>query len=136
MLPPPVPGQRPRSWAIGSYELALDFHREQGEFLVYKYEDLVAGRYAPVEQLLGLALPPGEAVPAPQYEHVARTKGSGDWRNWFAAEDVAYFRPFMLPYLSRYAYPDDWSLASEPSIRPEHASEYVLRTVGHRRNSQ
>ena len=110
-------------------DLAVDFHRNNGDFVVYKYEDFVAGSYAAIEDYLGIVLPVGETHVGPQYEHVVRTKAAHDWQNWFTAEDVAFFRPHLAPYMHAYGYPDDWTLAAEPCIRPEHGSEYVRRSV-------
>ena len=113
--------------------LALEFHRNNGGFFVYKYEDLVARSYAAIEDYLGIVLPLGEADVAPQYQHVVRTKAAHDWQNWFTAEDVAFFRPHLASYMRAYGYPDDWTLADEPRIRPEHGSEFVQRSVALRR---
>jgi hypothetical protein len=122
-------------WLPRSPELiaqALDFHRNNGDFIVYKYEDFIARNYVAIEDYLGVALPDGEADVTTQYEHVARTKAAHDWKNWFTAEDVAFFRPQLAPYMRAYGYPDDWTLAAEPCIRPEHGSDYVRRSVAFR----
>jgi hypothetical protein len=122
----------PRIWGTGSFPMALAFHRQEGEFLVYKYEDFVAEIYAPLENYLGTRLPPGAAVVAEQYEHVGRTRGAGDWAHWFTTSDVELFRPHLLPYMFEYGYEDNWTLAGIPRISPEHASEFVLRSVAWR----
>lgn len=121
----------PRFTAL--YALALDFHHHNSDFAVYKYEDFIAGRYEAIEDYLGIALPEGEADVTSQYEHVVRTKAAHDWKNWFTAEDVAFFRPYLASYMRAYSYLDDWTLAAEPRIRPEHSSEYVRRSVELRR---
>jgi hypothetical protein len=121
-----------QDWAMrlsSLYDLALDFHRTNGGFLVHTYEDFIAGRYAAIEDYLDIALPSGEADVTAQYEHVVRTKGANDWRNWFTAEDVAYFRPHLTAFMSAYGYPDDWALAVEPHISPAHGSEFVRRSI-------
>jgi hypothetical protein len=112
---------------------ALDFHDEDDDFFVYCYEDFVAGQYEALEKYLGRKIPDGETSVAEQYEHVVRTKKAGDWKNWFTEEDVNYFRPHLAPYMQRYGYPDDWTLAAEPHINPEHGSEFVRRSVMIRR---
>jgi hypothetical protein len=43
--------------------------------------------------------------------------------------DVAEFQPRLPSFLSAYGYLDDWLLADKPSIRPQHGSEFVRRTV-------
>jgi hypothetical protein len=83
-----------------------------------------------------LPLTPDPIVPAP-HDHVTRSKRHGQWRHWFTPEDVASFRPLMEPYLRQYGYSTDWTLAPDPVIRPDEASEYVVRPVrlGRRRRS-
>jgi hypothetical protein len=111
------------------FDMALDFHRANDDFLVFKYEDFIAGRYAAIEDYLGIGLPGGDADVTAQYEHVVRTKAANDWKNWFTADDVEYFRPYLAPFMCAYGYPDDWTLAAEPHISPEHGSEFVRRSI-------
>jgi hypothetical protein len=111
------------------FDLALDLHRTNNDFLVYKYEDFIAGRYAAIEDYLGIELPGGDADVTAQYEHVVGTKAANDWKNWFTADDVEYFRPYLASFMRAYDYPDDWTLAAEPHISPEHGSEFVRRSV-------
>ena len=56
------------------HDLALEFHRTNNDFFVCKYEDFIAGRYAAVENYLGIALPGGDADVTAQYEHVVRPR--------------------------------------------------------------
>jgi hypothetical protein len=114
--------------------LALDFHRNNDGFVVYKYEDFVAGRYAAIENYLGIRLTDGEAqVPAP-HQHGVRTKASEGWRHWFTADDVNFFRPRLASFMAAYGYAADWTLAAEPQIRAEHGSDFVRRSVTARRH--
>jgi hypothetical protein len=124
---------RPRSWAIGSYAMALDFHGRHAGLMTYKYEDLVAGNLLPIERYLGITVPGGETVVDDAYEHVTRTKGANDWKNWFTATDVAFFRQYLTGYMQAYGYADDWALSDAPRICPEHGSEFVRRSVAIRR---
>lgn len=80
---------------IEHYKLALDFHYRYDHFMSYKYEDLIAERYAQIEQYLDLPLPRGEALLTKEYDHIARSKRVGDWTNWFTDEDVAFLRPHL-----------------------------------------
>jgi len=120
-----------RNWALQPtlYELALDFHQTNNDFLVYKYEDLIVGRYVAIEDYLGIEVPGGDADVTAQYEHVVRTKAANDWKNWFTPDDVEYFRPRLSAFMRAYGYPDDWSLADGPHISPEHSSEFVRRSI-------
>jgi hypothetical protein len=81
---------------------------------------------------LGFALP-GKAVVAREFKRVVRTKGYGDWRNWFEQSDVAFFRPLMSDYMHQYGYRDDWDLSDKGPILPEYGSKYVERIVRQKR---
>jgi len=117
------------------YDLALDFHRADDDFVVCKYEDFVAGRYAVLEDYLDVRLPAGEADVTEQYRHVERTKASDSWRHWLTADDVDFFRPRLAPFMAAYGYADDWILAAEPRISSAHGSDFVRRSVA-QRNAQ
>jgi hypothetical protein len=109
--------------------MALDFHRANDDFVVYTYEDFIAGRCAAIENDLDITLASGEADVTSQYGHVVRTKTAKDWRNWFTADDVAYFRPRLAAFVRAYGYADDWALAAEPHISPAYDSEFVRRSI-------
>jgi glycosyltransferase involved in cell wall biosynthesis len=110
------------------FAAALEFDGRSGSYQRFRYEDMVDGRFADIERLLGFKLdqrPPGEAP----LKRVARTRSYGDWKNWFLQEDVDYFRPILSEYMSRYGYAKDWGLNTDPRIRPEHGSRFVERLV-------
>lgn len=110
-----------------------DYFSSIRDSVLYYYEDFVSGKYSLLEEYLGMPLM-GEAEVPDAYGRVNRTKGSGDWRNWFTEEDVLAFRPLFSPWLERYGYdPEDWALNASPVIRSEHCSEYYLRLVNERR---
>jgi hypothetical protein len=118
---------------IQSLDLALRFHDEHPCYFVYKYEHMVAARYEALADYLDLDLNP-EASQVPEFlERVVRTKQSGDWRNWFTAEDVDFFSPHCGAFMQRFDYGNDWMLPAEPRIPPSHASQYVRRIVDERR---
>ena len=118
--------------AVELYPYALDFHRNNAGFFVYTYEDFIVGRYAAIENYLGIRLPAGEAEVSAQYEHVVRTKAAENWRHWFTADDVNYFRPRLEPYMAAYGYADNWTLAAEPRIDAAYSSDFVRRSVAMR----
>lgn len=103
------------------FEDRLPFHHRQ------RYEDFVQGEMDDLAQYLALRLT-GDAVVEKEHDHVPRTLGSGDWKNWFLDEDIECFRPLLRPYMARYGYPDDWETNATRTIRPEHCSQYVERT--------
>lgn len=98
------------------------------DYFTLKYEDYVASNTADLESYLGLQIGGDKEVPR-HFSFVARTRKSGDWKNWFLAEDVEYFRPLLESYMSKYAYQDDWDLVDSPVLEPEKASAYVAMLV-------
>ncbi len=58
---------------------------------------------------------------------MARSKGAGEWKNWFTEEDVELFRPIYQPYLDVFPHYDQWTLNPEPVIHPETSLEYIER---------
>lgn len=100
---------------------------------LYKYEDFVSEKYRQLEAYLGFPLTGAAEVPE-ILGRVARTKGHGDWRNWFTESDVRDYRPVLAPWLEKYGYDaDDWALNPAPAIEPEHCSEYFMRLVREQR---
>lgn len=113
--------------------VALEFQRGHSDFVPYRYEDLIRADFTAIESYLGCSIRPDLAVVPIDYERVARSKRSGDWREWLTPDDVDFFRPYFAPYLSFNGYADDWTLSDQPRILAEHGSEYVLRLVDERR---
>ncbi len=108
------------------HRLGLNFDPLGRGYFIYKYEDFVAGRYSELEKYLGFNIRFSGDVGA-AYSRVTRTKSSGDWRNWFTARDVEYFRPIYHEYLVKYKYDLAWVPHPEPKILPEHSTEYIMR---------
>jgi glycine/D-amino acid oxidase-like deaminating enzyme len=112
---------------------AFAFHEAFPDSMVFKYEAMVEGQFDALARYLSL---PAEAmkpdVPA-HFGRVVRSRRAGNWRHWFCPEDVEHYRPLLSAYMSRYDYGDDWTLATEPVVRPEECSGYVMRLVRERR---
>ncbi len=127
--PPSVPfaDLEPADYAA-TYDAAARLwarERDAGWHL-YRYEDMVAGRYDDLEAYLGFAVDP-EARVADGLERVVRHKVAGDWRHWFTEADVEHYRRAGLEqYMATFGYDlDDWALAPEPVIDPAHGSGYM-----------
>ncbi len=103
----------------------------QGYFRL-RYEDLVTNRTNPLETYLGLELQADVPVEA-SLRRVVRTRTAGLWRNWLTSADVSRLRPLMRRYMVVFRYPDDWELAREAVIPPEHCSVYFERVLAERR---
>lgn len=121
-------------YAQHSVRAPLDFHDGHPDLFVCKYEDMIDGRLAGLEDYLGLRLSGDGSVPA-ELGRVVRTKGYGNWRDWFTAGDAEALRPVLRPYLERYYGGDGWELSARPSIPAEFGSGYVERIVNERRAS-
>jgi hypothetical protein len=112
---------------------AMAFHDAFPDSMVFGYEAMVENRFDALAEYLSLpaaAMKPD--VPA-QLNRVVRSRRAGNWRDWFCPEDVEHYRPLLSRYMDRYGYADDWALATEPKIRPEECSGYVMRLVRERR---
>lgn len=102
-------------------------------FFVLPYETMIAGHLEELEKHLGFPLA-GTREVDPEFRRVERTRSSGNWRDWFLPEDVAYFRPLFDTFLRRFGYDaDDWTPSDHRTILPSHCSEYALRVMNERR---
>jgi len=119
-------------WCREHVDAVCDFFDARPGYVVFPYEDFVRGTTGTLEEHLGLSLTTPVATDR-RLERVARTRGAGDWHNWFTPEDVAFFRPLFARHMERFGYPDNWDLPPQPVVRPEHASGYVERLLALRR---
>ena len=99
-----------------------------GDLFVLEYRDLVDRRLGALQSFLGLPVTTVAEV-ASDLRRVARTKGYGDWRNWFTASDVDLLRPRLAKFMRP---DDDWELPAQPRIAPEIASGYLDRLARER----
>ena len=110
------------------YERMVEFVRALGsDWFIFKYEDMIDRNLDALSAYLGREIRPIAQLPRDDRLKV-RTKGYGDWRNWFVEEDVEIFRPVYAPYMNLVGYDcDDWTLNPNPSIDSALASEYMER---------
>lgn len=109
------------------YAEAIEFMDRRKDFHIFKYEQYVDEDFEVINQYLGLKL---ENKPdLGNMKHLARTKRYGNWRQWFTAEDVEYFRPIVKPYMDRFGYSDEWELDKNPIIEPANCSEYFKKLI-------
>jgi hypothetical protein len=108
------------------YANMAEFVKRLGpEWFLFKYEDMVSGKYAGLNGYLGFEVEKDGQVPE-AYGKVVRKRASGDWRHWFTEEDVKVFKPAYLPYMDVIGYdPNDWALSPAPVIEPEYSSVYM-----------
>jgi hypothetical protein len=103
------------------------------ECLVYKYEDLVEGRFEAVASFASLSADRMKPNVPATLRRVVRSRRAGNWRDWFTPEDVEHYRPLFASFMSRHGYADDWTLNAAPRIDPKEGSEYVMRLARERR---
>jgi hypothetical protein len=114
---------------------AIAFHEAFAGCTVFRYEDMVAGRFEALAQDLGLDAKAMRPEVPQALRRVFRTGRAGNWRDWFCPEDVEHFRPLLAAYMQRYGYGADWELAPEPRIAPEECSGYVTRLLRERQQA-
>ncbi len=104
----------------------LNFYRNHPEYFIFKYEDLIDGKFANLENYLGVCLK-GKAIVEKALKVVERTKSYGDWKNWFTEDDVQRYKGIFGDYLRVFGYTDDWRIDEKPRISSRHCSEYVVK---------
>ncbi len=102
--------------------------QKSGKFHVVKYEDMVSGRLGALEDYLNLELEPITTVSS-EFARVARSQRSGDWKHFLTQHEVDQIRVELHDAVTNFGYPDDWTIAANPTIDKEYCSEYVKRVV-------
>ena len=75
----------------------------------------------------------GNAKVPKQFQRVIRSKTHSFWNHWFTQKDVDNYMGLFQPFLEQYGYKDEWALAEEKKIDPEHCSRYVRTIINERR---
>jgi hypothetical protein len=115
----------PPDWFFENFMSYSAWIADNGDHLhVVKYEDFTAGEASGLSEYLGFELSDSRDVD-PDFQRVARTKRSGDWRRMMLPEDVSYWRERFGAALESHGY-SDWAIRPEPSD-PASGSEYILR---------
>ena len=104
----------------------------KADWFVLRYEDFVAGAVQELSAYVGSGVDHRITVDE-QYQRVARTRSSGDWRNWFTETDIALLKSRIQPVMMQLGYGSDWALSDSPVIPPEHGAAYLKRLVDERR---
>jgi len=99
------------------------------DWILFKYEDMVATQFAVLNEYLGFEVQAdGEVPKSTGKAKVVRKKATGDWRHWFTKEDIHIFKPAYTTYMAVIGYDcDDWNLSPNPVIEPEYSSNYMKR---------
>ena len=105
---------------------------EEERAFIFKYEDFVNQEYSGLENFLGIKMSGNAKVPK-QFQRVIRSKTHSFWNHWFTQKDVDNYMGLFQPFLEQYGYKDEWALAEEKKIDPEHCSRYVRTIINERR---
>jgi len=105
---------------------------EEERAFIFKYEDFVNQEYSGLENFLGIKMSRNAKVPK-QFQRVIRSKTHSFWNHWFTQKDVDNYMELFQPFLEQYGYKDEWVLAEEKKIDPEHCSRYVRTIINERR---
>lgn len=116
------------AYSTTNIDRPIAFADTHDEMFPFRYEDLVDQNFEALNRYLGLDLS-GQAEVDGKLSRVVRTRGYGNWRDWFTQADVDALGPMLQPYLDRYYPESDWLLNPVPAIDPAHASHYVQRIV-------
>ncbi len=109
------------------YQQAADqLRRRAGDWFMFHYEDMVSGNLGALSDYLGAEIHTDVAVDK-RYERVVRSKGAGEWQDWFTDEDVELFRPIYQPYLDLFPRYDWWQLNPNPVIDRATSLDYIAR---------
>lgn len=119
-------------WLTRQYRWLTEFEDFLNDYCLMRYEDFVDGRVEDLENYMGLQLR-GTSGVDPIHDHVPRTMGYNNWKNWFLKSDVDFFKPLFEAYIRQYNYSPRWDLNARPVIPPEHGSKYIERTVNKKR---
>ena len=97
------------------------------DWFFFTFEDMVNNKVTALNNYLGFDIQNEAEVPSSSGKaKVIRKKASGDWRQWFTEEDIAFFEPAYTPYMEFNGYDcSDWSLDPDPLIDPQFSSVYM-----------
>jgi tetratricopeptide (TPR) repeat protein len=99
-------------------------------FLLFRYEDMCSSRFEDLNGYLGIDLSAEGGQPA-EHRHVARTKGVGDWKNWFNETDVSFFKSIsgVAAYADAFGYDLTFDPQHQPDPNPKTGSQYFCNAI-------
>ena len=94
---------------------------------ILSYENMVDGKLDDLNTYLGFETSLDEEVPD-KLNRVVRSKGYGNWKNWFTPEDVYFYQPILGDFISKYCpIIDDWALNADQQIDKSKGSLYMQK---------
>jgi len=101
------------------------------KFFSLKYEAFVSNEFESLSDYLGMPIA-GNEPQSNWLKHIERSRGYGEWRNWFTPKDVEVLRPLLQPAMDKIGYPDNWELPKKQFIESSTSSEYVINNFERR----
>jgi len=98
--------------------------------LVFRYEDLIDGKFSQLEKYLDHKLP--KSIILEKHRRVIRSKNYGNWKNWFLEDDLNIVNDKFNDYMEKFGYNKDQKLNNVPIINSEHSSLYVKKLMAER----
>ncbi len=99
--------------------------------IVVRYEDFVSGSTSELEQIFGVPINANVDIPPPR-NRVVRTKGTGDWQNWFTQKDVELLKPRLKPIATEPYDWDTWTPHRAPMIDAALSSKYIVTLLANK----
>jgi hypothetical protein len=110
-----------RSNALLPAAMAKD---ESAKYFMMPYTDLIESRFGDLGAYLDLEIDPSFEVGS-KHSFVARTKGAGDWKNWFLDDDIKFFVTSVADDYRLLGFEHDEVANETKFISPTTCSEYV-----------
>jgi hypothetical protein len=123
------------------YEAMLADLARQRDFLerypchLMQYERFVNNDLDDLSNYLGFAVANVSARDSSMFGHIARSQGSGEFVQWFLADDLSFFNEQFGEFLDTFGYSREIELPAQPAIDPATASDYVSSRTHERRAS-
>ncbi len=125
-------GSSPFASQVKNLRAQRDFMAKYPVHLMH-YERFVVGDLGDLSSYLGFEVENVSASESSMFGHISRSQASGEFKQWFRADDLEYFNEMFAEHLAAFDYPLDAELAASPTIAPETGSEYVRSRYAQRR---
>jgi len=122
-----------KSKILRPLNLLHDFHINNPDYFVIKYEDMVEEKLGSLKDFFGFNISSDQSV-APRFQRVERTKSSGSWKDWFCLKDVELLSPILEGFMKYFKYDfSSWETNTDKRILPEHCSNYFIKVLNEKR---
>jgi len=96
--------------------------------VVVCYEDFVAGETSNIEKVFSAPINVHVEIPPPR-NRVVRTKGAGDWQNWFTQKDTEQLKTRLRCIAHTPDNWNSWKVSNNQNIDPAFSSQYIVELL-------